>query len=131
MEKSPIAIALLSMLLVRAVNAQIDTTRHVEHDQKPGLNEGPSSTKQSPSQAPQLRTEDRIVVEPAKLPGVLRKTLTEGMQFRGWENSTIYFNRSRKLYELTLTATNSTRTYYFDETGRPVADPPAKKNDDQ
>jgi hypothetical protein len=130
MEKSSIAIALLSMMLVRAVNAQTDTSDHSTGKPKPELNQGPSQTKQSPSQAAQFKKEDRIIVERDKLPDALRQTLEEGQQYRGWDHSTIYFDRTTKEYILTLTDPNSTRTFRFDESGKPVTnDSPAKKQD--
>jgi hypothetical protein len=130
MEKSHMLLVLLTVMLVKTAEAQVDSSQHAP-GKKPPVTEGPSRTKQSPSQADQFRKEDRIIVEREKLPDVLRRTLNESDRYKGWQNSTIYFDRSVKQYILHLGEANTTRTYRFDEDGKPVNQEDVIRKNDQ
>ncbi|HYC86705.1 MAG TPA: hypothetical protein VEB86_15840 [Chryseosolibacter sp.] len=123
--KTPFILAGMLLLFSVAANAQADTAQQ----NSPVVNSAPADAKGASSD--RYRKEDRLVIESAKLPAMLRQTLEESEQYRGWEHSVIYFDRSTKQYVLTLTAVNSTRTYKFDENGKAITDDDPKKNDDQ
>jgi hypothetical protein len=72
---------------------------------------------------------DMVRVQPSEIPASLRKTLEDPM-YAGWENSTIYRNKSNNEYVVEIkntTGTSSssasaTKTYRFDKNGKPVID---------
>jgi hypothetical protein len=95
-----------SLVFALAVNAQdrsSDTT-------------GTGSTQSSEYQY-QWRDEDREQVRREDLPSGLVETL-EGTQYEGWENATIYRNKSSNDYMLVIQDNGLTRTFYFDQEGK-------------
>jgi hypothetical protein len=77
---------------------------------------GPVQTQQPPSN--QWRTEDRIVVSGTDVPSGLRITLSGDEKYKGWENSTIYRNRSNNEYMVEIRDGSNLETYYFDSEGQ-------------
>jgi hypothetical protein len=52
----------------------------------------------------------------------------QGPDYKGWENSTIYYNRQNSEYSLDLGTGDQVKNYRFDRDGNPVVQSP---NDDQ
>ena len=95
-----------SLVIALAVNAQdrsADTT-------------GTGSTQSTEYQY-QWRDEDREQIHREDLPAGLIQTL-EGTQYKGWENATIYRNKSSNDYMLVIQDNGQTRTFYFDKEGK-------------
>jgi len=118
------------MCLANTATAQKDTVRSA-HREKSEAARPDTASREFREESGEYKKEDRIVIERSKLPDALRQTLEETDQYRGWDHSTIYFDRSTRQYILTLTDVNSTRTYKFDENGKPVTDTSSPKKDDQ
>jgi hypothetical protein len=76
----------------------------------------------------QWKNEDRIVVRTNEIPESLQVTL-HGDEYKGWENSTIYRNRSTNEYMIEIRDGSSTRTYYFDKDGNAIKNSRTKDND--
>lgn len=91
---------------VAVANAQTDTTKV-------------NKTTQLPAQS-----SDWAKVKSADIPPSLRTTF-QGTDYKGWENGTIYRNRSTNEYYLEMQpATGTTPTlYYFDRNGKRVQNP--------
>jgi hypothetical protein len=110
MEKSPVLIALLTMMMVKSVNAQIDST-HQDNTQK--------NQSRTLYERDKFRKEDRILVNAEGVPSALKKTLDANKKYEGWQRSTIWFDKTVKQYLLHLTdSATGTRTYKFDENGK-------------
>jgi hypothetical protein len=77
----------------------------------------------------QWRNEDRVVVRTNEIPESLKVTLN-GDQYKGWENSTIYRNRSTNEYMIEIRDGSTTRTHYFDKDGKAI-NTNDHKDDDQ
>jgi hypothetical protein len=90
--------------------------------------QGPVQTDQ-PSQ--QWRTEDRVVVTSSEIPASLRMTLSGDEKYKGWENSTIYRNRTSNDYMIEVRDGSTSNTYYFDSEGRAKESGTTDDNDDQ
>ena len=79
-------------------------------------------TTQSPQQSNQMtQKKDLIKVQTAEVPAPLRKTLEDPM-YVGWENSTIWRNKTTDEYTIELMSGTTTKTYRFDKTGKPIKD---------
>ena len=64
------------------------------------------------------KSEDRVVVTSEELPSSLRLTLDDD-QYEGWENSTMYRNRTTNEYMIEIRDGSSSKIYYFDKDGKP------------
>jgi hypothetical protein len=116
MNKSCIAIAVLSVLLVKSANAQVDSSRHSISAK--AVKVGSSDVKQSPSKEVLFKKEDRVELQIDQIPDALRLTLEQGKDYRGWHNAVIFLDRSTKEYTFHITdSTATTRTFKFDENG--------------
>jgi len=91
-----------------------------------------SDTTKRPSKAPASQTtpeesnqmtqkKDMVKVQTTEVPASLRKTLEDPM-YVGWENSTIWRNKTNDEYTVELLSGNTTKTYRFDKTGKPIKD---------
>jgi hypothetical protein len=78
----------------------------------------------------QWRNEDRVVVRSNDIPSSLRITL-RGDQYKGWENSTVYRNRSTNEYMVEIRDGSKTNTFYFDKDGKAINNGSNVKGDDQ
>ena len=109
----------------------------IDRQQQPQLNQqqqaNPTQTTPQPA-VPQQQTypdpQDRYqspypnrnqtMVQPNELPSAMQQTL-QGQQYRGWENSAIYRDRTTGEYSLQLREGNETpRIYRFDRNGRVI-----------
>lgn len=78
---------------------------------------GYSSTEQKIK--PTWRTEDKVVIMATEVPQSLRITLADD-KYKGWENSTIYRNRSTNEYLVEIRDGSDVTTYYFDRDGKAI-----------
>lgn len=76
------------------------------------------------------KTEDRVMITTNDLPSSLLITLGDPM-YRGWENSSVYRNRSTNEYMIEIRDGSDTRTYYFDKDGKAVVNTSGSDDDDQ
>jgi hypothetical protein len=66
-----------------------------------------------------------------RLPSKLLRTLRNEEEYRGWENFPIHKQRNTGLYILSITEGNTTRTYGFNKSGKPVTFSETTKKDQQ
>jgi len=108
------------------VYAQQDTSRNKPIAPTPSPTQAPTPQPQTTTparQQDQYRTQDRVLVPQEQVPSPLRETL-QGNQYKGWENSSIYQDRTTGEYSLDLkTGTTTPKTYRFDKNGKMVEDP--------
>src|SRR3954463_10664287 len=102
MKKSILMVAGMLMIGV-AVNAQTDSTLNSGQA-------GQSSTMQKSNDGNQYRSENRVRVPSSQIPASLRQSL-KGSEYKGWENSTIYMDKTTGDY---FYESNS-KTYRFDK----------------
>jgi len=76
-----------------------------------------TGTTQSTEYQQQWRDEDREQLTRDDLPTGLVETLESG-QYEGWENATIYRNKTSSDYMLVIQDNGNTRTFYFDKEGK-------------
>jgi hypothetical protein len=79
------------------------------------------SLQRTPVEEPanQYRMEDRVIVPSSEIPGAMRQTL-KGNEYRGWEKSTIYRDKSNNNYYFDMKNGDVNRTYQFDQNGKPL-----------
>jgi hypothetical protein len=65
-------------------------------------------------------TKDHVKITSGEIPAEVKRTLESGTQFQGWERGTFYKSKSGNLYTLEITKGDTTRTYRFDSSGKPV-----------
>jgi hypothetical protein len=104
MKKLMLTVASMLLISVMAATAQ-DTTK--------------TSTSTESSQA--VGKKDLVRVEKADVPDALKKTLEDPM-YAGWENSTIWRNKSTDEYSVTIISGTTSKTYRFDKNGKPIID---------
>lgn len=97
-----------------AVNAQsADTTKRPSKE---------PATQPTPQPSNQMtHKKDLVKVQTTDIPASLRKTLEDPM-YVGWENSTIWRNKTTDEYTVELMSGTTTKTYRFDKTGKPIKD---------
>jgi hypothetical protein len=110
MKKLMLSFASLLIVGLVAVNAQYDTTKRPTQGSQP---------QQQNNQMNQKK--DLVKVKTADLPASLRKTLEDPM-YIGWENSTIYRNKTNEEYTVDIMTGNTFKSYRFDKNGRPLKD---------
>jgi hypothetical protein len=99
------------MIGIATVNAQ-DTTRRTD-PQRPAQEEQPS-----PSQD-QYRSGELVPLPIDQVPADLKKTL-EAPEYKGWENASLYQNKSTKEYVLQMNEGDNRKVYRFDSKGQPM-----------
>jgi hypothetical protein len=104
MKKLMLTFAAMLLISVMAATAQ-DTTK--------------TSTGTESSQA--VGKKDMVRVDKDQVPDELKKTLADPM-YAGWENSTIWRNKSNDEYSVTIISGTSSKTYRFDKNGKPIID---------
>jgi hypothetical protein len=104
MKKLVLTFASMILISVMAATAQ-DTTK--------------SSTATESSQA--VGKKDLVRVESTEVPAALKKTLEDPM-YKGWENGTVWRNKSNDEYSVTILSGTTSKTYRFDKNGKPIID---------
>lgn len=74
-----------------------------------------------PAPSTSWRTEDRIIIVADDIPSSLRVTLDEDDQYKGWQNSTLYKNRSTGEYMIEVRDGSNTKVFYFDKDGKVIS----------
>jgi len=92
---------------IAIANAQTDTT----------------TTKSKSTQSP-TQSSDWSKMKSSEIPSSLRTTF-QGADYRGWENGTVYRNKSTNEYYLEIQSTTGTTPtlYYFDRNGKRIQNP--------
>jgi hypothetical protein len=98
-----------------AGDAEQDATLNRASTQSDKGTQWQSTDQQQPST--QWRTEDRVMVTSSEIPASLRVTLADD-QYKGWENSTIYRNRTTNDYMIEIRDGSDSKVYYFDKDGK-------------
>jgi hypothetical protein len=111
MKKVMLTMAGALMIGIATVNAQ-DTTRRTD-PQRPAQEEQPS-----PSQD-QYRSGELVPLPIDQVPADLKKTL-EAPEYKGWENASLYQNKSTKEYVLQMNEGDNRKVYRFDSKGQPM-----------
>jgi hypothetical protein len=65
------------------------------------------------------KDEDRVIITTDQLPVSLRTTLSDD-QYKGWETSSMYKNRSTNEYMVQIKDGSNVKTYYFDKDGKAI-----------
>lgn len=112
MKKIMLTMAGALLIGVATVNAQTDTTKRTDPAQP---------AQEQPAQQPQdqYRSAELVPLPADEIPATLKKTL-EAPEYKGWENATIYQNKSTKEYVLEMTAGGEHKVYRFDRSGQPI-----------
>jgi hypothetical protein len=97
--------------------------------------QGGSSTSQSTSgtegttgSASYQNQRDLVRVQSSDVPASLRSTL-QGAEYKGWENGTVYRNKTTNEYVVEVGDGTNKKTYRFDRNGKRVGDNGAMPND--
>jgi hypothetical protein len=114
MKKLVLTFASVLLISVMAATAQelSDTTKtgvKSEKSEESQSNEAVNSKK------------DLVRVQTNEVPASLRKTLEDPM-YAGWENSTIWRNKTNDEYTVEILNGTTTKTYRFDKNGKPIID---------
>ena len=112
MKKALMTIAGALLIGLTAVNAQTDSTRK---------DQPLPSTEQQQIPQSQYRSQDRITIPADQVPSSLRQTL-QGSQYKGWETTPLYQDRTTQEYYFELPDANGTtkRLHRFDRNGKPI-----------
>jgi hypothetical protein len=115
MKKLVLTFASMLMISVMAANAQelSDTTK--TSTEKSAVSGQESESSQA------VGKKDLIRVQTNDVPAALRKTLEDPM-YAGWENSTIWRNKTTDEYTVEILNGTTTKTYRFDKNGKPIID---------
>jgi len=67
--------------------------------------------------------QDMTVIKSSEIPTGLKATLQDA-QYKGWETGTLFTNKAKDTYvvEIKDAATNKTKMYRFDASGKPLKD---------
>jgi hypothetical protein len=124
-KKMVFTVVSLLIMSLAVVYAQDSTRTNNRTQQKPTQSvTQPTTPTQQPSQQSQYRIEDRVTVQQNQLPSSLRETLN-GQQYKGWESSTIYQDRTTGEYYYDAQGTGTSATpqrYRFDRSGKAISD---------
>lgn len=66
--------------------------------------------------------EDRVKITPKQVPDGVKQTLSSSTQYQGWEKASIFRVKSNNKFIVEITRGDTTRTFHFDKTGKPVSD---------
>ncbi|HYG19934.1 MAG TPA: hypothetical protein VD816_13445 [Ohtaekwangia sp.] len=114
MKKVMMMTAGMLLMGIVAVNAQ-DSTQRTNPAQQPSQQPRIESQQQN-----QYRVEDRVSVTADELPSSLRQTLQNGSQYRGWENTPIYRDRTSQEYYFELNDGTNKTMHRFDRNGKTI-----------
>jgi hypothetical protein len=113
---------MFAVVVIAHAQVAIDTTQQKE-DQPPRAL--PQSTAQPPHYQDDIVQEkmntDQVKVRVQDVPAPLRRTLQRD-EYKGWQNSTIYHDKSTDRYSLEISDGTTTRTYRFDKKGNRIPD---------
>jgi hypothetical protein len=75
----------------------------------------------------QYSSGQRVRIPASQVPTALRQTLKDP-QYNGWENSTVYFDKSSNQYSVEVMDGNNLKTYNFDQSGKAIEKGSSDKN---
>ena len=117
----------MGLLLASAIAyAQVDTTstpqRSAPQQSTPQVAppQQESQNASDPSKT-QIDTKNMIQLQASDVPGSLKRTL-QAPEYEGWENGTLYKDKSNNHYILQIQNGGKTRTYHFGSDGKPTRD---------
>src|SRR5687767_13744228 len=67
-------------------------------------------------------TKDQLRITSKQVPEGVKRALNSDTQYEGWEKGSFYKDKSGNLYTLEITKADTTRTYRFNASGKPVKD---------
>jgi hypothetical protein len=120
MKKVILTLTGMLMFGVMCVNAQTDSVNQTTPEHP--------SMQQPSQESTQYSAGQRVRVPASQVPTSLRQTL-KGSQYSGWENSTIYLDKSTNEYSLDMMDNNNLKTYRFDQNGKAISDKSSIKTD--
>jgi hypothetical protein len=124
MKKIFYSLAGVLLISITLAEAQQQDTSLRQESATPVQQPTPPAQPTPPSRVQdQYRHQDRVLVPQDQLPLPMRETLL-GNQYKGWENSSIYQDRTTGEYSLDIrNSTQTPRTYRFDKSGKLIEDP--------
>ena len=115
------------LLLASAITyAQVDTTstpqRNTPQQSTPQVAPPQQESENASDQSKtQMDTKNMIRIQPSDVPKSLKHTL-QAPEYEGWENATLYKDKSNNHYILQIQNGGKMRTHHFDSNGKPVGD---------
>ena len=67
-------------------------------------------------------TAEKIKITSAEFPQAVKKTLSAGSEYQGWEKGTAYKSKDGKIFLLEMSEGDTTRIFRFDATGKLLLD---------
>lgn len=110
-----ILIAAFILCHTAAVYSQDDSTRYIF-----GLPVSDDDTVEQFLERDLEPKENLQAVPVSKLPSEVHEALVKEEQYRGWQDSTIYFDKNTRLFMVHVKTGASIRIYGLDENGNPV-----------
>ncbi len=107
-------IAALMALNTAAVYSQADSTQYIF-----GLPVTKDDTARR-SLEQDFQPKNLEIVSISKLPNRVRKVLDKEAQYKGWQDSLVYFNTNTKLFVIPVKNGSTIKIYGLNENGRPV-----------
>jgi hypothetical protein len=80
----------------------------------------PPAVPAQPSPSDAERKEDRVPIDDEELPPNMKAVLGSDEKYKGWEEGTIYFDRSADQFLIHIIRENKTETFRFDKDGTAV-----------
>jgi len=108
-----------SCMLVGLIAANAQSSDTTKRPSKATTEPAQQQPQQQSNQMTQKK--DLVKVQSTDVPASLRKTLEDPM-YVGWENSTIWRNKTTDEYTIEVLSGNTTKTYRFDKAGKPIKD---------
>jgi hypothetical protein len=84
--------------------------------------QGKIESTQAPVNSHKWKNEDRVVIATEDVPPGLLVTL-QAPEYKGWENSTVYRNRTTDEYMIEIRDGSSAKVYYFNKEGEELKKP--------
>jgi len=114
------------LLLASAITyAQVDTTstpqRSTPQQSTPQVAPPQQESQNASDQSKTQITKNMIRIQASDVPKSLKHTL-EAPEYEGWENATLYKDKSNNHYMLQIQNGGKMRTHHFDSNGKPVGD---------
>lgn len=109
-----IRILVLLLMWAGTVDAQTGSSRK---------SEASPLAKKNAAQGSGYQKEERVKIEIDQIPDLLRLTLEQGKQYRGWHNAIIYVDKSAHEYIFHITdSSKNTKTFWFNEEGKDLTE---------
>jgi hypothetical protein len=114
MKKVILTLTAMLMFTAVCVKAQstdsVQTANPIEQPGQPAPGDGSSKYTSSGQM---------VRIPASQVPTALRQTLKDP-QYNGWENSTVYYDKSNSQYSVEVMDGNNMKTYHFDQNGKSI-----------